>query len=163
MHPSTDPETMRQRNAEFAKAETAFDVARLQERWQRENAAAADAADYRTKEVAALRQRVAAIERIIGPNGKRLVQCVAAATGDALRQVRLEERAHAAAELEKRGFVSYHGVWDEAAEYPRGALVTQGGSAWVALTPAEKGLRPGKAPAWRLAVKGLDGKGPGVA
>jgi hypothetical protein len=162
MHPSLDPATMRRRQLEFDRAETAFDVDRLQERWQREDAAAETAADYRIKEVIELRQRVAALERLLGPGGKRLIGGLAKATGDALRLVRQEERAHAAAELERRGFMSYHGVWDEAAEYPRGALVTHGGSAWVALTPAEKGLRPGKAPAWRLAVKG-EGRMPGVA
>jgi hypothetical protein len=155
MHPSTDPTTMRRRDAEFAKAETAADVDRLTKQWQSEDAAVLHAEDWRTREVVGLRQRVAALERLTGDLAK--------ATGDALRQVRQEERAHAAAELERRGFVSYHGVWDEAGAYPRGALVTHGGSAWIALTPAEKGLRPGRAPAWRLAVKGLDGKGPAVA
>jgi hypothetical protein len=161
-HPSLEPATLRRRQLEFDRAESAYDVAQLQTKWQREDAAAADAEDYRTKEVVDLRQRVAALERLLGPNGRTLISGFAKATGDAIGRVRLEERAHTAAELERRAFMRYGGVWDEAAEYPRGALVTHAGSAWVALTPAEKGLRPGKAPAWRLAIKG-EGKMPGIA
>jgi hypothetical protein len=162
MHPSLDPTTMRRREAEFARAATAADVDRLKERWQREDAAALDAEDYRAKEVAELRARVAALERLLGPGGRRLAGGITRATGDALRQIRQEERAQTAAELERRGYVSYGGVWDEAAAYPRGALVTHGGSVWVALIAAEKGLCPGKAPVWRLAVKG-ESKVPGIA
>jgi hypothetical protein len=162
MHPSTDPETMRRRQIEFDRAETAFDVARLQERWQSEDAATLAAEDYRVKEVAALHQRVAALERLLGPGGRRLAGGITRATGDALREIRTQDRTHILGEVERRGYLSYGGVWDEAATYQRGALVTYGGSAWVALTPAEKGLSPGRAPTWRLAIKG-ESKMPGVA
>jgi hypothetical protein len=153
---------MRRRQLEFDRAETAADVDQLVKRWSSEDAAALDAEDWRTREVAELRQRVAALERLLGPGGKRLIGELAKATGDALRLVRQEERAHTAAELERRGYMAYRGTWDESAAYDRGSMVTHGGSVWVALTPTEKGLRPGKAPAWRLAVKG-EGKMPGVA
>jgi hypothetical protein len=162
-HPSLNRETMRRREAEFDRATTAADVDQLVKQWSSEDAAALDAEDWRTREVAELRQRVAALERLLGPGGRRLAGGITRATGDALREIREQDREHLLGELEKRGFVTYGGVWDEAAEYPRGALVTHGGSVWVALTPAEKGLRPGKAPAWRLAVKGESGKGPTIA
>lgn len=50
------------------------------------------------------------------------------------------------------------GVFREEAEYEKGDGVTYGGSFWIAQKPS-KGLRPGTADAWRLAVKqGRDGK-----
>jgi hypothetical protein len=151
---------MRRRQLEFDQAATAADVAQLQVRWQSEDAATFAAEDYRVKEVAALHQRVAVLERLLGPGGRRLAEV----TGDALRRIRTEDRALLLGEVERRGYVTYAGVWDEGTDYVRGAMVTHGGSAWVALTPAEKGLRPGKAPVWRLAVKsGEAGKAPVVA
>jgi hypothetical protein len=154
MHPSTDPVTMRRRDAEFAKAETAADVARLQVRWQSEDAATLAAEDYRVKEVAALHQRVAALERLIGGLTK--------ATGDALRRIRTEGRAHILGEVEKRGYLSHKGVWASDQAYPAGAVVTDHGSVWCAVTRCEPGERPARAPAWRLMAKG-EGKMPGIA
>jgi hypothetical protein len=163
MHPSFDPATVRRRQLEFDRAENATAVGQLVQKWSREDAAAADAQDWRTREVAELRQRVAALERIIGPNGKRLVRGVAAATGDALAQIRIEERAHAAAELERRGFVSYRGTFDEGVAYERGSMVTHAGSTWIAVGPVEKGERPGRGASWRLASKGESSRAPGAA
>jgi hypothetical protein len=161
-HPSLNRETMRRREAEFDRATTAADVDQLVKQWSSEDAAALDAEDWRTREVAELRQRVAALERLLGPGGRRLAGGITRATGDALREIRTQDRTHILGEVERRGYLSYGGVWDEAATYQRGALVTYGGSAWVALTPAEKGLSPGRAPTWRLAIKG-ESKMPGVA
>jgi hypothetical protein len=154
MHPSFDPVTMRRRQFELTKAETAFDVAQLQVKWQSEDAAAADAQDHRVKEVTELRARVAALERRLGGFAK--------ATGDALREIREQDRAHLLSEVAKCGFVRYGGVWDAAADYARGAMVTHAGSTWIATGPCEKGARPGKAAEWRLAVKSADTM-PGVA
>ncbi|MCE3248554.1 MAG: hypothetical protein K0R41_2379 [Geminicoccaceae bacterium] len=163
MHPSTDPTTMRRRDAEFAKAETKAAVDQLQERWQREDAAALNAQDYRVKEVADLQARVARLERLLGPGGKRLAGGLAKATGDALRRIRTEERERILGEVEKRGYVSYRGTWDEGADYARGAMVTCAGSTWIAVGPIDKGERPGRGASWRLAVKGESGKGPTIA
>jgi hypothetical protein len=134
----------------------------LVEMWREEQASRAKAheTDYRARQLDELRRRVAAIEALLGPGCKRLIGDIAKGFGQALGQSRTRERERLLAEVEKRGFVTYSGVWDEATDYARGTLVTHGGSAWVALTPAEKGLRPGKAPAWRLAVKGESGKAP---
>jgi hypothetical protein len=162
MHPSTDPTTMRRREAEFAKAESAFEVARLQVKWQREDAAALDAAGWRAREVAELHQRVAALERLLGPGGKRLVGGLAKATGDALRRIRTEDREHILGEVAKAGYLSHRGVWASDQAYPAGAVVTDHGSVWCAVVRCEPGERPARAPAWRLMAKG-EGKMPGVA
>jgi hypothetical protein len=138
----------------------------LVEMWQEEQASRAKAreADWRSQQLDELRRRVAALERALGPGGRRLADDLIAGIGGALGKIRAQDRERLLAEVERRGFVTYGGVWDEATEYPRGALVTHGGAAWVALTPAEKGLRPGKAPAWRLAVKGeSSSRGPTAA
>ncbi len=59
-------------------------------------------------------------------------------------------------ELEAGG-VRYHGVWQAAQEYTRGALVTYDGSMWHANDTTRE--QPGKSKAWTLAVKaGRDGK-----
>lgn len=65
--------------------------------------------------------------------------------------------------LEKRideleaGGVRYHGVWQAAQAYSRGALVTYDGSMWHANQSTNE--QPGKSKAWTLAVKaGRDGK-----
>jgi hypothetical protein len=139
-----------------------FTYEALVEMWREEQASRAKAheKDYRSKQLDELRRRVGQLEALLGPHGKRLVDELAKGFGQALGQSRTRERKRLLAEVEKRGFVTYGGVWDESTDYARGALVTHGGSAWVALTPAEKGLRPGKAPAWRLAVKGESGKAP---
>jgi hypothetical protein len=152
---------MRRRDAELAKAETAFDVAQLQVKWQSEDAAALDAEAYRVREIAALHQRVAALERLIGTDGRALIRGFARATGDALRLVRLEERAHTAAELEKRGYLTHKGVWASDQAYPAGAVVTDHGNVWCAVARCEPGERPSRAPAWRLMAKG--DKMPGIA
>jgi hypothetical protein len=157
---SRDPEVYARREAELAAAKTAGEVDAMQQRWAAEDWAADQAADLRTREVVELRSRIAVLERVLGPGGRRLGGDLAKGFGDALRKIRQADRAAILGELEQRGFVTYGGVWDENSTYARGALVTHAGSAWVALTPAEKGLRPGKAPAWRLCIKSGDGKGP---
>jgi hypothetical protein len=109
--------------------------------------------DWRAREVAELRARVAKLERILGQNGKNLIDGISKAAGTVIRNVRAEDRERLLGEIESRGYVMYAGIWDEGVEYARGSMVSCAGSVWVALTPIEKGLRPGKAPAWRLAVK----------
>jgi hypothetical protein len=137
----------------------------LIEMWRAEQASRAKAreTDWRSQQIDELRRRVATLERILGPRGKRLTDDIAAGVGAALGKARTQDRERVLAEVEKRGYCTYGGVWDESTAYARGALVTHGGSAWVALTTAEKGLRPGKAPAWRLAVKGESSRGPTAA
>ncbi len=55
--------------------------------------------------------------------------------------------------------LKYAGTWQRAGDYQRGAVVTDQGSAWVALK-ASAGERPGDVPAaWQLLVKaGRDGR-----
>jgi hypothetical protein len=154
MHPSTDPTTMRRRELEFDRAETAADVAQLVKRWSSEDAAALDAEDYRVKEVAALHQRVAALERLIGPDGRRLASGIIRATGDALRKIRTQDREHVLREIERRGYLTHKGIWTSDQAYPAGAVVTDHGSVWCAVTRCEPGERPARAPAWRLMAKG---------
>jgi hypothetical protein len=60
-------------------------------------------------------------------------------------------------ELEKRG-VDYKGVYQRAALYRRGDIVTYDGSMFVAVTDIEPNELPGNGGAWCLAVKrGQDG------
>jgi hypothetical protein len=60
-------------------------------------------------------------------------------------------------ELEKRG-VDYKGVYQRAALYRRGDIVTHDGSMFVAITDIEPNELPGNGGAWCLAVKrGQDG------
>jgi hypothetical protein len=154
---------VRRREHELALAKTRAEVDALEERWQAEDRAWREAADWRTQQVRDLTNRVAQLEKILGPRGRRLADDLIAGIGEALGKIRVQDRERILGEVEKRGCVTYGGVWDETTEYPRGALVTHGGSAWVALTPVEKGLKPGKAPAWRLAVKGESSRGTVVA
>jgi hypothetical protein len=55
-------------------------------------------------------------------------------------------------ELEKRG-VDYKGVYQRAALYRRGDIVTHDGSMFVAITDIEPNEAPGNGGAWCLAVK----------
>lgn len=75
----------------------------------------------------------------------------------------LDKRDALIKKLEKRiddleaGGVRYHGVWQAAQDYSRGALVTYDGSMWHANKSTKE--QPGKSKAWTLAVKaGRDGK-----
>src|SRR5687767_7115806 len=95
-----DPAVYDRREAELAAAKTAADVDVLQQRWAAEDWSAAQAVDWRNKEVADLRSRVAALERILGPGGRRLGSEVAKATGTALRQIRQDDRAAIWGEIE---------------------------------------------------------------
>lgn len=56
-------------------------------------------------------------------------------------------------DLESKG-LKYCGTWERAIEYQRGSVITDNGSAWVAL---EKNygpdVRPGASPRWQLLVK----------
>jgi len=63
------------------------------------------------------------------------------------------------AELETAG-IKYVGTWQRAMTYPRGSIVTSGGSAWVALKDVPEGEGPGQSPEhWQLMVKaGRDGR-----
>ncbi|MDX0415211.1 transposase [Sinorhizobium medicae] len=51
------------------------------------------------------------------------------------------------------GGIKYCGVWQRAASYAKGSIVTDGGSAWVALKNTEDGDKPGDASSWQLMVK----------
>jgi hypothetical protein len=146
MHPSL--ETMRRRDAEFARAETAFDVARLQERWQSEDAAAAAAADYRVKEVAALRQRVAALERGVRPGGP-LCRAIGEVVGKLTGQVQ-RELAKRIKQLEDRQ-LTFKGVHEPGQHYALGSLVVKSGGLWCCTAPTSD--TPGKSNSWTLAVK----------
>lgn len=66
------------------------------------------------------------------------------------------------ADFEKRikaiedGGIRYCGVFQRAATYEKGSVITDGGCAWIALHKVE-GVRPGEGSAWQLMVqKGRD-------
>jgi hypothetical protein len=148
MHPSTDPATMRRREAEFTEARTAFDVAQLQVRWSSEDAAAEAAADYRVKEVAALHQRVAALERGVRPGGP-LCRAIGEAVGKLTGQVQ-HELAKRIKQLEERQ-LTFKGVHEPGQHYTLGSLVVKSGGLWCCTTPTSD--TPGKSSSWTLAVK----------
>lgn len=83
--------------------------------------------------------------------------------GDQLEPLRkrldaLERRADAA---EERG-LEYRGIWQRAAAYRRGDVVTADGSLFVAIKAVGPGEQPGKSEDWQLCVKrGRDGKDAG--
>lgn len=57
------------------------------------------------------------------------------------------------------GGVKYCGTYQRALAYTKGSMVTEAGSAWVAIRGAAEGEKPGASDAWQLAVKaGRDGK-----
>ncbi|MHC1547786.1 hypothetical protein [Phyllobacterium sp. K27] len=72
------------------------------------------------------------------------------------RDATIEKLVKRIDELEAGG-VRYHGVWQAASSYSRGALVTYDGSMWHANESTKE--QPGKSKAWTLAVKaGRDAK-----
>jgi hypothetical protein len=120
-----------------------------------------EAEDWRTHEVVELRRRVAQLEKILGPRGRRLAGDLIAGIGEALGKIRVQDRERLLGEIDSRGYCRYVGTWDEGADYNRGAMVTCAGSTWIATGPCAKGVRPGRAAEWRLAVKGGEAsKGP---
>ena len=46
---------------------------------------------------------------------------------------------------------AYKGVWRPGDDHPKGALITDRGSLWIAL--AQTNSRPGESPHWQLCVK----------
>jgi hypothetical protein len=137
----------------------------LIEMWQaeQESRAKAHETDYRSKQLDELGRRVAAIERLLGPGCKRLIGDMAKGFGEALAKARVAERERLLAEVEARGYLSHKGIWDSGQAYPAGAVVTDHGSVWCAVTRCEAGERPSRAPGWRLMAKGDAGKAPVVA
>jgi hypothetical protein len=63
--------------------------------------------DWRAREVAELRARVAKLERILGQNGKNLIDGISRAAGTVIRNVRAEDRERLLGEIESRGYVMY--------------------------------------------------------
>jgi hypothetical protein len=136
----------------------------LVEMWREEQASRAKAheTDHRARQLDEVRRRVAAIEALLGPGCKRLIGDIAKGFGQALGQSRTRERERLLAEIEKRGYLSHKGTWDSSQAYPAGAVVTDHGSVWCAVTRCEAGERPSRAPSWRLMAKGDAGKAPVV-
>lgn len=72
----------------------------------------------------------------------------------------ISERDEVIDQLNKRidaleaGGIAYKGVWQRAQTYGKGSMVTEGGSAWIAVRATEEGEKPGPSDAWQLAVKG---------
>jgi hypothetical protein len=83
-HPSMNAAVAARREREFERARSAADVDRLQRKWANEDAAIAEAADWRTREVAELRARDAALEGLLGHHGKRLIDPIISAVADAM-------------------------------------------------------------------------------
>jgi hypothetical protein len=139
-----------------------FTYEALVEMWHDEQRSRAKAreTDWRSQQLDELGRRVAALERILGPHGKRLTDDLVAGIGEALGKIRVQDRERILGEVERRGYCTYRGVWSPEATYPIGSLVTCKGAAWAALGDVPKGVRPGSDPAWQLAVKsGEAGKG----
>jgi hypothetical protein len=157
-HPSFAHEFERRPLFEAAKSQA--EIQALERQWRAEDeaeiAATAQAADWRTQELRALRVQVDAIDKFL---------TTADDTGliETLRLVIRDIKQDVRSEIEQRNLMSYKGVWDEAAEYQPGSFVTVGGAGWVAVGPIEKGERPGKAAGWKLAVKSPQSKEPAIA
>lgn len=71
----------------------------------------------------------------------------------------MSERDEVIDQLKKRidaleaGGVKYCGTYQRALAYTKGSMVTEAGSAWVAIRGAAEGEKPGTSDAWQLAVK----------
>jgi hypothetical protein len=102
----------------------------LVEMWREEQRTRAKARerDYRAQQLEELRRRVAALERILGPRGRRLTDDLIDGIGQALGKIRAQDRERLLAEIEGRGYLSHKGVWDSDQAYPAGAVVTDHGS-----------------------------------
>jgi hypothetical protein len=74
-----------------------------------------------------------------------------------LRQ-RIEQLEATVASLEAKG-IAYHGVYQRAIEYRKGAMVTHDGSLFAAVDNVGPNEPPGATPKWQLAAKrGADGR-----
>lgn len=49
--------------------------------------------------------------------------------------------------------VAYHGTWQRASDYKRGAMVNHASAGWVAITDVGPNEEPGKARSWQLFLK----------
>lgn len=59
--------------------------------------------------------------------------------------------------LEACDRMTFRGVWSAEHSYRAGDLVSFQGGAWIATGAVHQGDRPGRGPAWRLAVKSEGG------
>jgi hypothetical protein len=147
------------RTREFEAAQTAAEVKALDEKWRIEDDAAEQAAkaaaDWRDAEVRELRARVRRLEHFIEAPDDGLVELLAMTIGHARKDI--------LGQIEGRNLMAYKGVWSADTEYPVGSFVTDAGGGWVAVGPVEKGSRPGRGPAWKLAVKSPQPKEPAIA
>ena len=66
---------------------------------------------------------------------------------------RLDSLEAAMNEVRQKG-LTYRGVWQRAADYERGAIVTLHGTAWAAVKAIKDGEEPGKDGAWQMMLKG---------
>jgi len=151
------------RDEEFANARTAYEVDKLQQKWLAEDQALVEAHGFAAQEMASLREenrslhrRLAALEKLLGPKGRKWTAHWVKVLGDVIR-------LYVGEQLEQRGLLSYKGVWDQGQVYKTGSLITHSGSAWIAVAPCAAGEQPGKAAGWRLAIKASSQKEPGIA
>jgi hypothetical protein len=139
---------MCRRQRELDRASSAADVDQLTKRWSAEDAATLAAEDYRVKEVAALHQRVAALERGFRPGGP-LCRAIGEAVGKITSQVQ-RELSKRIQHLEERQ-LAFRGVHEAGQHYAPGSLVVKGGGLWCCTAPTSD--TPGKSSSWTLAVK----------
>ena len=97
------------------------------------------------RENAALKLRVAKIERFAMSKNGGLMQALGSVIGDL--RIDLEKKL---AEQERR-IPKYRGYWEAGEMYSKSSLVTHGGSLWMAVEPTEE--RPGSSEAWALCAK----------
>lgn len=82
-----------------------------------------------------------------------IAAAVQAAAAMALNAERVAKDAVRRVEQLEGYGIRYVGVWQRAADYSRGSVVTHAGSAWIAV--AEKTCKePGDSPDWQLMLRG---------
>jgi hypothetical protein len=164
LHPSFDPEVAGRRQQEFEAAKSGYEVGELQRKWQAEDRAIAEAADYRSRQVDELHARVAQLERALGPDGRSLVDALAPGLADAVGKVVGTQRRELdakIAEIENRQ-LRFMGVHEAGRAYKANSLTIKKGGLWIALVDTV--TPPGTSADWQLAVKsGEAGKLPGIA
>ena len=112
-------------------------------------------------EIRHLRQRVAALERMVIGKNAVLLKVVGTAIGRAHRES--DERIEALENREpvplpmddwNNPTVHYCGLWNAKNLYGPGAMVTCNGAGWIAMSAMAAGVKPGVGETgWRLAVK----------
>ena len=124
-----------------------------------QQAAQVQAKTAEAAEIKQLRQRVAALERMVIGKDSTLIKAVGTALGRNRREIEalLEAREPVPIPLpvldqQDRPTMRYCGLWGATKQYRPGDVVTYNGGGWVAQI-ISTGLKPGDGVGWKLAVK----------